>query len=119
MTSSYNTNNIFAKIIRNEVPCEVFFENDYIKAFQDIAPEAPIHLLMIPKGPYRDFYHFMSEGQEQEKAGFFRGVTQVIQKLGLEAGGYRLVTNAGNSAGQTVYHFHLHLLAGKELSSLA
>jgi histidine triad (HIT) family protein len=119
MPSSYDQDNIFAKILREELPSRVFFENDYIKVFHDINPEAPIHLLMIPRGPYKDFYSFIEEAAEQEKVGFFAGINEVIKKLGLEAGGYRLVTNAGAAAGQTVYHFHLHLLAGKKLGSLA
>ena len=118
MPSSYDQNNIFAKILRDELPSEVLFENDYIKVFKDIKPEAPTHLLMIPRGPYKDFYAFILEASEKEKQGFFTGVAEVIKKLSLEEGDYRLVTNAGASAGQTVYHFHLHLLAGKSLGPL-
>jgi len=118
MSSPYDSNNIFAKILRKEVPSQVFFENNYIKVFPDIKPEAPIHLLMIPKGPYKDFYAFISQASDEEKLGFFQAVQEVIEKLGLEEGGYRLVTNAGSAAGQTVYHFHLHLLSGKKLGPL-
>jgi histidine triad (HIT) family protein len=118
MTDSYDSNNIFAKILREEIPSKLFYENDFIKVFHDINPEAPIHLLMIPRGPYRDFYHFISSAIEAEIKGFFKGVEEVIKKLSLEEGGYRLITNAGATVGQTIFHFHLHLLAGKKFSSL-
>ena len=118
MTRPYDSNNVFAKILREELACKSFYQNDFIAVFPDIKPEAPTHLLMIPKGPYKDFYHFMKEATELEIAGFFRGVQEVIEQLGLEEGGYRLITNAGESVGKTVFHFHLHLLAGKSFSHL-
>lgn len=111
----YDDNNIFAKILRKEIPCEFVYENNYAVAFHDISPEAPVHILVIPKGQYVTYDHFYKSASDNEKLAYFEAITQVINKLGLADSGYRLVSNAGRNANQSVHHFHTHLLAGTNL----
>lgn len=114
----YDKNNIFAKIIRGEVPCNKVYEDDYAFAFHDIAPEAPIHVLILPKGDYISFNDFATRSTAEQMQGFTRAVQKVAAKLGVIESGYRLVTNHGRDASQSVFHFHVHLLAGKPLGKL-
>lgn len=115
MTPPYDPQNIFAKILREEIPCKKVHEDDFSLAFHDISPQAPLHILIIPKGPYTGFPHFMKRASPAEITGFFQAVEKVGKELGVEAGGYRLITNNGPDGGQEVPHFHVHLLAGKKL----
>ena len=109
MTSpTYDRNNVFAKILRGELPCKKVYEDDLVLAFHDINPEAPVHVLVIPKGEFVSFDDFASSDYDIAK--FFKVVREVAHKLGLDVGGYRIVTNHGRSAGQVVYHFHVHIL---------
>jgi histidine triad (HIT) family protein len=114
---SYDENNVFAKIIRNEIPCNKVYEDDYCLAFHDVNPAAPIHILVIPKGPYSSFDNFCSNGSSDEISSFFKGVSNVITKLNLP-NGYRIITNSGIDGCQTVNHFHIHILAGEKLGPL-
>lgn len=115
---TYDPNNIFAKILRGEIPCKKAYEDDYALAFHDIAPQAPIHVLVIPKGPYRDQDAFSAQASEAEIVGFMRAVGRVAEMTGLSSGGYRLISNCGINGGQEVPHYHLHLLGGGRLGRM-
>ena len=115
---TYDPQNVFAKILRGEIPCRKQFENEWALAFHDIAPQAPIHVLVIPKGAYISWADFSAQASEAEIAGFVRAVGQVARDLGLEAPGYRLLANMGEDAGQEVPHFHVHLFGGRPLGPM-
>lgn len=116
---SYNSNNIFAKIINNEISCEKIYEDDFFLAFNDLYPVAPIHVLVIPKGYYTNFDDFCLRALPAEVNGFFKGVTATLSKLNLiNQDGYRLITNAGEHGLQTINHFHIHILGGEILGPL-
>jgi histidine triad (HIT) family protein len=116
-TLPYDSQNIFAKILRGEIPCKKVYEDEHALAFHDIAPQAPVHMLVIPKGP-------MSAGTisppapGEEIAGFVRAVGAVARQLGLVEPGYRLLANVGANGGQEVPHLHVHLFGGKPLGRM-
>ena len=114
----YNKNNIFAKIIRGEITAIKVYEDDKILAFNDISKASPLHVIVIPKGEYIDFIDFTSKATKAEIANFFQKVTQIAQDLEIQDKGFRLITNNGDDAHQTVKHFHMHILAGKKLGPL-
>ena len=116
--SAYDPNNIFAKILRGEIPCKAVYEDDYVLAFPDIQPKAPVHVLVIPKGAYMSLSDFLQTADAAEIAGFFRAVGVVVDQLGIAPGGYRTIANTGLNGGQEVPHFHLHILAGKPLGPM-
>ncbi|MBV1832088.1 histidine triad nucleotide-binding protein [Komagataeibacter sp. AV436] len=117
-TGAYDPQNVFARILRGELPCRKVYEDEYALAFHDIAPKAPIHVLVIPKGAYVSFADFSAQASEAEIAGFIRAVGKVARDLGLEAPGYRLVSNTGIEGGQEVPHFHVHLFGGRPLGAM-
>jgi histidine triad (HIT) family protein len=114
----YDSQNIFARILRGEIPCKKVYEDAFALAFHDIAPQAPIHVLVVPKGPYCSFADFSAEASQDEIAGFIRAVGKIAKDLGLEASGYRLLSNTGEHSGQEVPHFHVHLFAGRPLGRM-
>lgn len=114
----YDNNNIFAKILRGEIPCKKVYEDDFALAFEDIAPQAPSHVLVIPKGEYISFHDFAVNAPKELVKGFFAAVQKTAAKLGVEEGGYRLIANHCADAGQVVFHFHVHILGGKPLGKL-
>jgi histidine triad (HIT) family protein len=114
----YNKENIFAKIIRKEINADIIYENQDIIAFKDITPVANIHVLVIPKGEYTSYSDFIANADDNEIASFFKSVKHVIELLNIEKNGYRLLTNHGDDAGQTVEHYHVHIIAGEKLESL-
>lgn len=114
----YDDNNIFARILRHEIPCRKVYEDDFALAFEDIAPQAPVHVLVIPKGEYLSFDDFIADAPAKLVQGFFSAVRKVAEQLALQEGGYRLISNHGKDAGQLVPHFHMHILAGKPLGKL-
>mgnify|MGYP000921087187 FL=1 len=114
----YDENNIFARILRGEIPCKRVHETPHALAFHDINPQAPIHVLVIPKGPYRSWADFSATASEAEIAGFVRAVGEVAKLLGLEEPGYRLLANAGVNAHQEVPHLHVHVFGGKALGPM-
>lgn len=114
---AYDKNNIFAKILRGEVPCKKIYEDVFALAFYDIAPAAPVHALVIPKGEYTSFHDF-AVAPPMVQNGFFLAVQRVAEQLGVEKDGYRIISNHGKNAGQVVPHFHIHMLAGKDLGGL-
>ena len=114
----YDPQNIFAKILRGEIPNKTVFEDEHVLAFHDIAPQAPVHVLVIPKGAYVSARDFAARASDAEIAGFWRAVGRVAAELGLEQAGYRLLTNHGINAGQEVPHFHVHLFGGGPLGRM-
>lgn len=114
----YDPNNIFARILRGEIPCEKIYEDAFAFAFQDINPQAPTHVLVIPKAPFCSFADFSASADDATIAGFIRAVGKIAKDLGLEAPGYRMLANMGEHSGQEVPHFHVHLFAGRPLGRM-
>ena len=114
----YDKNNIFAKIIRGEIPAKKVYEDENILAFYDISKASPVHVLVIPKGEFIDFIDFVNKADPQKITNFFQKVAQISQDLKIVESGFRLITNNGSDAHQTVKHFHVHILAGKKLGPL-
>ena len=117
-TLPYDDQNIFAKILRGEIPSKKVFEDDYALAFHDINPQAPTHILVIPKGPYVSWDDFSAKASDTEIAGFVRAVGEVARAAGLVAPGYRLLANTGLDSQQEVPHLHVHIFAGRRLGPL-
>ena len=114
----YNENNIFAKILRKEIPCDKVHEDEYSLFFKDINPQAKVHILGIPKFPCTTFSEFLKNADDRSISSFFKSIQIVISKLNIEENGYRLITNSGEHGGQEVPHFHVHILAGEKIGSL-
>ena len=112
---TYDENNVFAKMLKGDIPVNKIYEDDHAIAFADIHPKAPVHLLVIPKGAYTDFSDFTARASNDEISGFFKAVGKVAEQQGLPENGYRLVMNTGRDGGQEVPHLHVHILAGKKL----
>jgi len=117
-TLPYDETNIFARILRGELPCQRVHEDDFSLAFHDINPQAPLHILVIPKGPYVSWDDFSARGSDAEIAGFIRAVGQVARDAGLVAPGYRLLANVGFDSHQEVPHLHVHIFAGQKLGPM-
>jgi diadenosine tetraphosphate (Ap4A) HIT family hydrolase len=115
---AYDSNNIFAKILRGEIPCSKVHEDEYALAFHDINPQAPVHVLVIPKGAYESMDDFSANASEAEIAGFFRAVGAVARALALTAAGYRILANHGANARQEVPHFHVHIFGQADLGPM-
>lgn len=115
---AYDSNNVFARILRGELPAKKIYEDDYALAFHDIRPLAPVHALVIPKGAYVSFDDFIAKADSDEIAGFFRAVGKTAALLGVAADGYRLLANHGAHAHQEVPHFHVHIFAGRPLGAM-
>src|SRR5690242_21729232 len=115
---TYDDNNIFARILRGEIPCKKVHEDQWSLAFHDINPQAPVHVLVIPKGRYCSFADFSASASAEEIAGFMRSVGKVAKELGLEEQGYRLLANMGPHSHQEVPHLHVHLFAGRPLGPM-
>ncbi len=114
----YNEENIFAKIINGEMPANKVYEDDNILAFHDIAPVAPVHVIVVPKGKYVDYEEFVTNAEAGEVKDFFVKVKEIAESLGVSEEGYRVITNKGEPAGQTVFHFHIHIIGGKKIEGL-
>lgn len=114
----YDPQNIFARILRGEIPCKKVHEDAYALAFHDINPQTPVHVLVIPKGAYVSHADFSANATDAEIAGFWRAVGQVARDLGLEATGYRILSNMGEDGGQEVPHFHVHIFAGRRVGRM-
>lgn len=115
---TYDQNNVFAKIIRGEIPSKKFYEDEKILAFQDISKAAPTHILVVPKGEYVNFSDFVAKADAAEISYFFKKVSEVAKLVKADESGFRLISNQGFNANQTVPHFHVHILAGKKLGAL-
>ena len=117
-TQPYDDGNVFARILRDEIPSKRVYEDEYALAFHDIAPAAPVHILVIPRGRYVSWDDFSARGSEPEIAGFVRAVGHVAREHGLVAAGYRLLANTGGDGGQEVPHLHVHLFGGGPLGPM-
>ena len=115
---TYDRENIFAKILRGEIPCNKVFEDAHALAFHDINPQAPTHVLVIPKGAYVSNENFTANASDAEIVGFMRAVGQVARELGLADPGYRILANHGTDSGQEVPHFHVHIFGGRALGPM-
>jgi diadenosine tetraphosphate (Ap4A) HIT family hydrolase len=114
----YDPTNIFARILRGEIPCRKAHDDAFALAFHDINPQAPVHVLVIPKGAYVSVADFSANASDAEIAGFWRAVGQVARDLGLEEGGYRILSNMGEDGGQEVPHFHVHVFGGRRIGRM-
>ena len=114
---NYNDDNIFAKILRQEIPSKKVFENEIVYAFEDINPQAPIHVLIIPKKPFCSFTDFAKKADVKFMCEFIKSINLIVEKLKLKEG-YRLITNIGRYGGQEVPHLHFHLLSGKQIGRM-
>lgn len=117
-TQPYDPDNIFAKILRGEIPCNKIYEDDWALAFHDISPKAPVHILVIPKGAYVGWDDFSASAAAEEIAGFVRAVGHVAREHNLVEPGYRLLVNLGAHGGQEVPHLHVHLFGGAPLGPM-
>ena len=115
---AYDPSNVFARILRGELPCKKVYEDEWALAFHDINPLAPVHVLVIPKGPYVSMADFGAKASPEEIAGLFRAVAKVGEMLGVVESGYRILANAGPNAHQEVPHLHVHLFAGASLGPM-
>jgi len=116
--SPYDTNNVFARILRGEIPCKKVYEDEHALAFHDIAPRAPVHVLVIPKTPHVSLADFAANAPAETIAGYFRAVAKVAKELGLEETGYRILSNMGPHAHQEVPHLHVHIFGGRPLGPM-
>ena len=118
----YDKNNIFAKILRREIPCKKIYENDYVLAFHDVNPQKKIHALIIPKGEYVNLDDFSSNATEKEIVGLIKGIGEVAKKLGVseavKGGGYRSLINVGANGGQEGPHLHFHIFGGEKVGKM-
>lgn len=115
---SYDPQNVFARILRGEIPCQSVHEDEWALAFRDLHPQAPVHVLVIPRGEYVSLEDFSARAEAQELAGFWRAVGETARKLGLVEAGYRILANHGGDAGQEVPHFHVHVFGGGPLGRM-
>ncbi len=115
---TYDKNNIFARIIRGEISSKKVYEDDSVLAIEDITPAAPVHILIMPKGEYVSFDDFIVGATQDKITHFFKAVNTVAKIMKVDANGYRLITNHGRDASQSVAHFHVHLLGGRALGGL-
>jgi len=119
---NYDKNNIFAKILRGEIPCKKIYEDDFVLAFYDVNPQKKIHALVIPKGEYVNFDDFSSQASEKEIVSLIKGIGIVAKKLGVsevvKGGGYRSLVNVGKDGGQEVPHLHFHIFGGEKVGRM-
>jgi histidine triad (HIT) family protein len=118
---TYDKNNIFAKILRGEIPCKKIYENEYVLSFYDVNPKKKIHVLVIPKGEYTDLDDFSLNASEKEISELIKAITLVAKKLGISINGgegYRALANIGSNGGQEVPHLHFHLFGGEKIGKM-
>jgi len=115
---AYDRNNVFARILRGEIPCQKVYEDEHVLAFNDIRPQAPVHVLVIPKGEYVSFDDFAAKAPATEQAAFVAAVGKVARQLGVAESGFRILANHGADANQEVPHFHVHIFGGKRLGRM-
>ncbi len=118
MSFQYDDQNIFAKILRGEIPNNTVYESEHALAFRDLYPQAPTHVLVIPKGPYVSLDHFTQDASDVEIAGFMRAIGEVCKLEGVSADGFRAISNAGTNGVQEVPHLHVHILGGRPLGRM-
>lgn len=116
--SQYDDNNIFAKILRGDIPCKKVYEDDSVLAFNDINPQAPVHILVIPKGKYVSALDFGAKASAAEVKALYAAVSKIAEEQNLKADGFRVIANTGLNGGQEVPHFHVHILGGRKLGPM-
>jgi histidine triad (HIT) family protein len=114
----YDPDNVFAKILRGEIPAKKAYEDEHVLAFHDINPLAPVHVLVIPKGAYISMDDFTANASDAEIAALFRAVGRIARELGVAGSGYRILANAGTDAHQEVQHLHVHIFGGRRLGPM-
>jgi diadenosine tetraphosphate (Ap4A) HIT family hydrolase len=117
-TLPYDRDNVFARVLRGELPCNKVYEDEWALAFHDIAPLAPVHILVIPKGEYVSWDDFSAKASDEEIAGFVRAVGHVAREQGLVEPGHRLLVNIGQHGGQEIAHLHVHIFGGRPLGTM-
>ena len=117
-TAPYDRDNVFARVLRGEIPNKTVYEDEWALAFHDIAPQAPVHILVIPKGEYVSWDDFSAKASAEEIAGFVRAVGHVAREQGLVEPGHRLLVNIGQEGGQEIPHLHVHLFGGRPLGPM-
>lgn len=115
---TYDVDNVFAKILRGEIPCNKVYEDQHVLAFHDINPRAPVHILVIPKNAYKDMDDFTARAAPEEITALFRAFGKLAREAGVSDTGYRMISNCGINGGQEVPHLHLHLVGGKKLGPM-
>jgi histidine triad (HIT) family protein len=115
---AYDRTNVFARILRGELPCTKVYEDEHVLAFRDINPQAPTHIVLIPKGEYVSIDDFSAEASEAEQVAFMRAIGKIARQEGVVGGGYRILSNHGAAAHQEVPHFHLHIFGGRDLGPM-
>ncbi|MBV9829393.1 MAG: HIT domain-containing protein [Alphaproteobacteria bacterium] len=115
---AYDRNNVFARILRGELPCTKIYEDQHVLAFRDIAPQAPVHVVLIPKGEYISSDDFSASASPAELAAFMQAIGKIARSEGVAEDGYRILANHGAAAHQEVPHFHLHILGGRDLGPM-
>ena len=115
---AYDKKNVFAKILRGEIPCKAVDEDEYTFSFADINPQAPVHILVIPKGAYTDWSDFAARASGEEISAFFRAISRVAKLTGISETGYRVISNIGPDSHQEVPHLHMHVLGGGPIGPL-
>jgi histidine triad (HIT) family protein len=115
---AYDRNNVFARILRGEIPCDKVYEDAHVLAFRDIRPQAPTHVLVIPKGEYVSLDDFSAKASEAEQAALIRALGHIARQAGVVGSGYRVLANTGAAAHQEVPHFHVHLFGGRDLGAM-
>jgi len=115
---AYDPNNVFAKILRGEIPCKKVHEDAHVLAFHDINPQTPVHVLVIPKGAYVSSDDFGANASDAEIAALLRAVAKIARELGVADTGYRMLANHGHDANQEVPHFHIHIFGGRRLGAM-
>jgi histidine triad (HIT) family protein len=115
---AYDSSNIFAKILRGEIPCNKVYEDAHVLAFHDIHPQTPVHVLVIPKGAYVSSDDFGANASDAEIAAFMRAISTIARQVGVADTGYRLLANHGRDANQEVPHFHMHIFGGRRIGAM-
>jgi len=115
---SYDPQNIFAKILTGAIPCDKVYEDDHVLAFRDLHPQAPTHILVIPKGAYTDMDDFTANASPEEIAALFKAAGKIAREEGVAETGYRIISNCGVNSGQEVPHLHIHILGGRKLGRM-
>ena len=115
---AYDDQNIFAKILRGEIPCDTVYEDDHALAFKDISPQAPVHVLVIPKGPWANMEDMTAQASAEQVQGFFAAIAKTAAAAGVVEDGYRVIANNGADANQEVPHLHYHVLGGRNLGRM-
>lgn len=115
---AYDRNNVFARILRGEIPCQKVYEDEHVLAFNDIRPQAPVHVLVIPKGEYVSVDDFTAKAPAAEQVAFLKAIGTVARQLGVAENGYRILANHGVNANQEVPHFHVHIFGGRNLGRM-